>query len=680
MSIFVEIDHVDKVFPLSGGGRYVALKNIELKVKKGEFVSLIGHSGCGKSTLLNIVAGFENASTGGVVLEGKQIDTPGPDRMMVFQNYSLLPWLTVRQNIALAVNKVMKSMPPEERDAIVDKNIQLVNLTAAADKKPGQLSGGMKQRTAIARALAIRPKMLLLDEPFGALDALTRGNLQEQLMEICQAEQITCMMVTHDVDEALLLSDRVVMLTNGPEAHIGQILDVNIPRPRKRLDVVNHPDYYDLRNQMIYFLNQQRKDKRRKARGTQTEAPTGIPAVAAVKQGMEKKTLTLGYVPTTDAAPFIVAQEKGLFQKYGFESVTLKSEQSWAAIAEGLVNRQFDAVQMLAGMPLAISLGAGKQPITPLSTALVLSRNGNAITLNQNFQEQGVQTLADLKTVIANTPDKPHVFGVVHGTSMGSLLLRYWLAAGGIDPDKDVALSLMSSSEMQTRLADGSIDGYFAAEPWNSRAVADKAGYVVATDLELWASHQSKVLAVQTDWMEQHPETHKALLKALLEACQYCDDPRNREEIVQLLSQERYLNIPPAQLRPGFSTAFDRGNGSEPKTLPRLHQFAYEQSTCPRRMEALWLMTQMARWGITPFPKNWMQVLERTYRLDLYGQAARELGLPDAEPTSKPVRLFDGVVFNPDDPLNYLESLQIKRPIVIREIVIEPVIPALRAS
>jgi nitrate/nitrite transport system ATP-binding protein len=194
MTILVDVDHIDKIYPLKTGGEYVALRNVDLKISQGEFVSLIGHSGCGKSTLLNIIAGFEQASIGGVVLSGKQITEPGPDRMMVFQNYSLLPWLTVRQNIALAVDKVMTDLPPAERREIIEQHIDLVGLRAAADKRPGALSGGMKQRTAIARALAIRPKVLLLDEPFGALDALTRGNLQEQLMQICEEYKTTCVM------------------------------------------------------------------------------------------------------------------------------------------------------------------------------------------------------------------------------------------------------------------------------------------------------------------------------------------------------------------------------------------------------------------------------------------------------------------------------------------------------
>ncbi len=266
MSVFVEVDHIDRVFPLPNGKTYIALKNIDLKIQQGEFISLIGHSGCGKSTLLNIIAGLDRASTGGVILEGREVKEPGPDRMVVFQNYSLLPWLSVSENITLAVDEVYQNKPKGERRSIVEHHIDLVGLRAAANKRPGQLSGGMKQRVAIARALAIRPKLLLLDEPFGALDALTRGGLQEQLMNICNESNLTCVMVTHDVDEALLLSDRIVMLTNGPEAQIGQILDVPIPRPRKKLEVVNHPSYYGLRNEIIYFLNQQKRAKQRKAR------------------------------------------------------------------------------------------------------------------------------------------------------------------------------------------------------------------------------------------------------------------------------------------------------------------------------------------------------------------------------------------------------------------------------
>jgi nitrate/nitrite transport system ATP-binding protein len=668
MSFLVAVDHIDKVYPLKNGGQYVALKNVSLEIQAGEFVSLIGHSGCGKSTLLNIIAGFEEVSRGGVVLEGRQITSPGPDRMMVFQNYSLLPWLTVRQNIALAVNKVLGHLPEAERRDIIDEHIQMVGLPHAAHKKPKELSGGMKQRTAIARALAIRPKVLLLDEPFGALDALTRGNLQEQLMEICQSHEITCVMVTHDVDEALLLSDRVVMLTNGPEAHIGRILEVPIARPRRRMEVIEHPDYYHLRNEIISFLNQQKRDKRRKSK--QAETAQKIPAVAAVRT-VEKTTLSLGYVPTTDAAPLIVAQEKGLFAKYGLQNVQLVPHTSWQAIADGVANQTLDAAQMLTGMPLAMRLGVGGKPRLPMMTSLVLARNGNAITLGKQFLDRGIRNLEDLKSDIAATPNVAHTFGVVDDVSMGSLLLRYWLAAGGIDPDTEVNLEIFSSSQMQHQLAQGTIDGYFAAEPWNTRAVQEGTGFVVATDLEIWNGHQNKVLGLREDWVQQNPNTHLALMKALIEACEYCDDRRHRQEIVELLSSEAYLNLDAAQLRPGFVDAYDRGMGEAPASLLRFNQFYIEQSTLPRRMEALWLLTQLARWNITPFPKNWVEIIESTYRSDLYGQAARELGLPDVVDDRQPVTLFDGIVFNPDDPMRYLQSLAICRPIQVEEIPIE---------
>ena len=320
MSVFVEVDHVHRVFNLPNGEQYIALKNIELKIKKGEFISLIGHSGCGKSTLLNIIAGLDQASQGGIIVEGREVREPGPDRMVVFQNYSLLPWLTVRENIALAVDEVYRKLSKTERHNIVEHHIKLVGLRHAADKRPGEISGGMKQRVAIARALAIRPQLLLLDEPFGALDALTRGGLQEQLMKICEANQVSAVMVTHDVDEALLLSDRIVMLTNGPEAQIGQILDVNIPRPRQRMDVVNHPNYYTLRNEIVYFLNQQKKAKKL----TLKKAPTVI-----AQNGLEKVNLDIGFIPLTDCAPLIIAKEKGIFKEYGLTEVNLSRETSW---------------------------------------------------------------------------------------------------------------------------------------------------------------------------------------------------------------------------------------------------------------------------------------------------------------------------------------------------------------
>jgi nitrate/nitrite transport system ATP-binding protein len=386
---------------------------------------------------------------------------------------------------------------------------------------------------------------------------------------------------------------------------------------------------------------------------------------------VEKSIVTLGYVPTTDAAPLVVAKEKGFFAKHGLTQVELIPDSSWQTIADGLANQRLDCAQLLAGMPLAMSIGADRKRPTPIVTAMVLARNGNAITLSKKLYDEGVRNLKDFKQSIANTPDQPHTFGLVDSVSMGSLLTRYWLASGGIDPDRDISLSLMSSAEMKNQISKGFIDGYLASEPWNSAAVKDETGFVVATDLEIWDGHQNKVLGVREDWAQENPKTHVALVKALIEACEYCDDRRNREEIVKMLAKPEYLNLPPEQLRPGFIDPFQRSLDQAPEMLVRFNQYYVEQSTCPRRSEALWILTQMARWSITPFPKNWTEVLERVYCRDTYGQAARELGLPDSVDDHESVKLFDGLVFNPDDPMSYLASLEISHEIRVEEIVIE---------
>ncbi len=256
MNEFLAIENVTKSFPKPDGSQFVVLDNINLTVGAKEYVSVIGHSGCGKSTLLRIVAGLERATTGLTTLEGKEIRKPGSERMMVFQGYSLLPWLTVRENIRLAVDEVLKTASRADKISIVNEHLEMVNLTAAADKYPHELSGGMKQRVGVARALATRPKMLLLDEPFGALDALTRPKLQQQVLDIWENHRQAVMMITHDVDEAIFMSDRVVMMTNGPKATIGKILEVPIPRPRDQHALRDSKVYYDLRNEALEFLEQ----------------------------------------------------------------------------------------------------------------------------------------------------------------------------------------------------------------------------------------------------------------------------------------------------------------------------------------------------------------------------------------------------------------------------------------
>jgi nitrate/nitrite transport system ATP-binding protein len=252
-SVFLKVDRVSKIYP-TADGPVTVLDNISLDVQEGEFVCIIGHSGCGKSTLVNMVSGFNQPSSGQVTLQDRPITEPGPDRMMVFQNYCLLPWLTVYENVYLAVDAVYTKKSAAEKASIVMDRLKMVGLTEAIDKRPAQISGGMKQRVAIARALSIQPQVLILDEPFGALDAITKEELQDELLEIWRQQQVTVLMITHDIDEALYLADRLVMMTNGPNAQIGEIMDIGFERPRDRSAIMSSSQYVEMRNSALDFL------------------------------------------------------------------------------------------------------------------------------------------------------------------------------------------------------------------------------------------------------------------------------------------------------------------------------------------------------------------------------------------------------------------------------------------
>lgn len=256
---YIDISTVGMSFKTKKGS-FEALQNINLKFRKGEFISLIGHSGCGKSTLLNLIAGLTTPTKGNIICSGREIDGPGPERAVVFQNHSLLPWLSCFENVYLAVERVFADRENKAQlKARTEDALKMVGLSHAMHKYPNEISGGMKQRVGIARALSMEPDVLLLDEPFGALDALTRAHLQDELISIVQQTQATVVMVTHDVDEAVLLSDRIVMMTNGPAASIGEILTVDLPHPRDRMQLANDPQYHHLRSQVLAFLYEKQK-------------------------------------------------------------------------------------------------------------------------------------------------------------------------------------------------------------------------------------------------------------------------------------------------------------------------------------------------------------------------------------------------------------------------------------
>lgn len=254
MKPLIQVQAVSQRFH-TASGEFLALQNVSFDIHEGETVSLIGHSGCGKSTLLNLIAGITLPTEGGLICDNREIAGPGPERAVVFQNHSLLPWLSCFDNVALAVDHVFqRNMSKAERREWIEHNLDRVQMGHAMRKRPGEISGGMKQRVGIARALAMKPKVLLMDEPFGALDALTRAHLQDSVMQIQQALNTTIVLITHDVDEAVLLSDRVMMMTNGPAATVGEILDVNLPRPRNRVQLAEDSRYHHLRQQILHFL------------------------------------------------------------------------------------------------------------------------------------------------------------------------------------------------------------------------------------------------------------------------------------------------------------------------------------------------------------------------------------------------------------------------------------------
>ncbi len=611
---YIEINGVDKSYPGRDGKPFDALTNVNLQINEGEFVSIIGHSGCGKSTLLNMVGGFIPVTRGQILVAGKPVTGPGPDRMFVFQNHSLLPWLTVRQNIRLAVDAVFPGMPHADRAALVGEHLEMVGLGAAAEKLPGEISGGMKQRVGIARALATRPKVLMLDEPFGALDALTRGRLQEQVLGIWEAHRITVMMVTHDVEEALLLSDRVVMMANGPRATVGEVMTVDLPRPRTRAEAINHPAYYRQRNEMLYFLSHAKHQKQR-----------GAAAVSGGKGG-----LTLGFIPLSDCAPLVMAQEKGFFTKHGLQ-VSLSRETSWKAVADGVAEGRLDAAMMVTGMPLGRTLGSGGTVPTPMAAAMTLSRNGNAITLARRFHERGVRTLADLRGELDRRPssERKLVFGMVHPTSMHNLLLRHWLSGGGIDPDKDVKIIAVPPPQMAANLAAGNLDGYCVGEPWNARAVHEGIGYVIATDLDIYPGHPEKLLGTTQAWARENPDAHIALVRALLEACRFCDEAANREEVIQTISRKTFVHADPIYSSLGLSGSYDYGFGRTAQ-LPDFNVFFRADSTRCDRGESAWLLGQMVRWRLVNTPMDPNAILDQVYPQDVYTRACGDLGISTA--------------------------------------------------
>lgn len=555
------------------------LKNVDLTIEEGQFVSVIGHSGCGKSTMLNTVAGFVKTHTGTVTVAGDTVKQPGPDRMMVFQNHALLPWMTVRENVSMAAKAVYGSMPKSEVDRMVSDHLEMVGLEHAGNKRPDEISGGMRQRAGIARALITKPKVLLLDEPFGALDALTRGKLQEKLLEIWEQHRITVMLITHDVDEAIFLSDRVVMMSNGPEAKVAEILDIDLPRPRRRMEAVNHPSYYRYRNHLVRFLHH---NKQKKAGDVVEHDPDLV---------------RIGYIPLSDCAPLLLAEQRELFAKRGLR-VELSREPSWAAVQKGLETGRLQASMLLAPMALAHNLREGATPASSISASMVLSRNGNAVTFSKKMWERGVRSLEGLRTYIeAQSFTEQVTLGVVFESSMHNLLLRHWLREGGIDPDRDVELVTIPPPQMLANLQLGNIDGFIVGEPWNSLAVQKDLGRIAVTSQQIWGGHPEKLLGCLSSWAAENPKKLAAVTAAVLEACHLCQNLDNRSELVRLLSERKILNVDPACMEFTLRDQITLTPEGDVTPAPGFHLFSGVGVSALREQELAWIQKELVRAG-----------------------------------------------------------------------------------
>lgn len=376
----------------------------------------------------------------------------------------------------------------------------------------------------------------------------------------------------------------------------------------------------------------------------------------------EVKALRLGFIPLTDCASLVVAFEKGLFKKYGLE-VSLSKEASWANIRDKVALGELDGAHMLAGMPIASTLGVGALP-KEMVTAFSMDLNGNAVTLSNALRERGAKDLVSLKRVIDEDKKKGKIytFAMVFPVSTHNYYLRYWLASGGIDPDNDIRLIVIPPPQMVANLRAGNVDGYCVGEPWNERAVHDGVGWTVVTDYEIWKNNPEKVFGVTKEWAEKHPRTHRALVRAMIEANQWMDDPANRMQVVKWISQRQYVNAPEEVVAKSMTGTYDYGNGRIEK-LPDFNVFYRHNATYPWRSHAVWFMTQMVRWGqMKPMTNDaYRAAAERIYLADTYREAADELGVPVPKEEYKKETLCDGIKFDPADPEGYVKKFKIRR-------------------
>ncbi|HEX8465412.1 MAG TPA: nitrate ABC transporter ATP-binding protein [Abditibacterium sp.] len=614
MNPFVQIQGVQKSFK-TNKGLYNALRDINLTVSQGEFVAFIGHSGCGKSTLLNMIAGLYPPTAGKVLVDGREIKGPGSDRAMVFQNYALLPWLSVSENVFQAVDSVYeKNMTAPEKRATADKFIEMVGLGKHKDKLPGQLSGGMKQRAAIARAFATKPEVLLLDEPFGALDALTKGALHDELLQIwdesAQAgRKQTIFMVTHDIDEAIYLCDRIVVFTNGPGATIGEVIEVPIPRPRDKRLMSTLTAYGEIKSRLIDLL---------------TVGSLGQ------KKAIERdvRTVRVGFMPLTDCAPLVMAKELELDHKYGFK-LEIAKDSSWMSVRDKLITGELDAAHCLWSLPFSIAAGVAEPKGEKLPIALTMSANGQAITLSNDKFPIPFGDLKALKLAIElqrEVKGEPLVFAATFPGGTHDMWLRTTLTAAGISPD-DYKVVTIPPPQMVINLSLGNIDGFSAGEPWNALAANRGAGWTFLTSQDVWPDHPEKALVVNPQFAAARRDALKSLMKAILEACLWLDDPKHLDRAAQKLAMPEHVGAAYEVIKGRLQGEYEMGGDAGHKSYET--KIAFSQGgrlNTPQPAYGEWFLNQFGAVGLeTPLDFDAGALSQELILSELYAEVVAEM-------------------------------------------------------
>ena len=612
MTPFVQIQNVHKQFH-TGKGTYTALRDINLSVSQGEFVAFIGHSGCGKSTLLNIIAGLYPPSTGKVTVEGREIKGPGSDRAMVFQNYALLPWLSVSENVFQAVDSVYeKNMTGQEKRQLSNKFIDMVGLGKHRDKLPGQLSGGMKQRAAIARAFATKPEVLLLDEPFGALDALTKGALHDELLAIWNesaqgGRKQTIFMVTHDIDEAIYLCDRIVVFTNGPAATIGEVIEVPIPRPRDKRLISTLTAYGEIKSRLIDLLT--------------------VGSLGQKSAPRDAKTVRVGFMPLTDCAPLVIAKELELDHKHGFKLEVAK-DSSWMSVRDKLVTGDLDAAHCLWSLPFALATGVAQPKGAQLPLAMTLSANGQAITLSSEKFPIPFGDLTAFKNAVGllrEQKGQPLTFAATFAGGTHDLWLRTLLDAADIAPE-DYSVITIPPPQMVLNLQSGHIDGFSAGEPWNALAANRGAGWTFLASQDIWPDHPEKALVCNPIFATERRDMLKSLMKALLEACLWLDDPRNLERAAQKLARPEYVGVAYEVILERLQGHYNLGGDAGERDYATKVAFSQGGAlNAPQLAYGRWFVEQMARVGYNTNGSSPEALAGSLILTDLYAQVVVEL-------------------------------------------------------